>query len=102
MICGNCKERDVAVAHVRGCYAAKHTPAPKEVRATLDLLGNVEEIEGIYLLDGTYVKVQIGTDTGRAYCKVWETPLGDGNFEWTYQGRAPLHRLTLSNKVTAD
>lgn len=109
MICGNCKESNSTIEHVRGCYVKKYEePALRKFadtkgaqRPLADWSGTEADLEGVYFKDGYYFKV-VPSREGHWYAKVWESPLGNGQFEWTYQGRKPLYTLTLNDKVSPE
>lgn len=56
------------------------------------------DIEGVYVNNGSYYKVQVSPNTGNAYAKEYDA----SNEVWEYRGRKPLHFLTLNDKVTAE
>lgn len=117
MRCGHCKAEGVNVPHVRACSGYEQglrsigsgepilpRPAVAVELPTLAALWAKDQddsIEGVYLGDGTYYKVQVGTNTGNPYAKVWNQ-LGDIPGQWEYVGRAPLHWLTEDHRVTAE
>jgi hypothetical protein len=103
VICGNCKDRDQTVEHVRACYSgrtiqaavAAKIGAPAPVLYLADL-----PVEGIFTGcndEGavSYYKVQRSPSTGNWYAKRW-----DGG-EWVYEGRKPLHFLTADDRIDA-
>lgn len=99
MICGNCKEHNSTVAHVRDCYNKKaieallvSDPTPENLS---QLAARGEDVSGIYVKDGLYFKVVQSPDTGRWYAKRWEG-------SWDYEGRAPLYSLTVENRATSE
>lgn len=56
-----------------------------------------EPAEGVYFVDGAYVKVVTAVHgSGRLYAKTWS------GTEWVYSGRKPFARLTEETKVTAE
>lgn len=88
------REQMVAVAKTFADTAAAAMPLSTWAETEAD-------ISGVYCLNGVYYKVQ-KSGTGNWYAKVLESQWADGIVEWTYQGRKPLYRLTLNDKVSAE
>lgn len=122
MICAHCKARSVNIAHVKACARVEvrvrsigqfevegpalqqtpRTPPPFAAFTLARRAADGEDIEGVYFKDDWYYKVVQGTNTGNWYAKVWESPLGDGQFEWSYAGRKPLYSLTEEHRISAE
>lgn len=115
MRCAHCKDSGpaVTVAHVRACSQSeqairsigREAPAPVAVAVKVPTLAervstDFDLIEGVYLKDGEYYKVQ-GNLAGTAfYAKRWAGSTDDS--EWAYEGRKPLHFLTEDDRISAE
>lgn len=90
MICGNCKDRDQTLEHVRACYAGKPIQSaiarPEPVRPVTE--------PGVYFDGERYYKVVQNQEGTRLYAKVWDA-------EWVYSPGA-LNRLHSGMRVTAE
>jgi hypothetical protein len=101
VICGNCKDRDQTVEHVRDCYAGRTiqsavkapiaSPVPDLGSGTRAVLPVTEP--GVYFDGERYYKV-VKSQQDRLYAKVWDA-------EWVYEAGA-MRFLTADMRVNAE
>lgn len=72
---------------------AESTPQPSHLLSHLE---GSADITGVYYHSNEWFKVQVSRSSKKAYAKVWNAGT------WQYAGRAPLHRITDTDKVDAE
>lgn len=95
MICGNCKDRDQTVSHVRDCYAGRTIQAAVVERRSTPGAQPLPVTEpGVYYDGERYYKVVSNQSRTHLYAKVWDA-------EWVYAPGA-MNRLTADMRVNAE